>query len=173
MVDDTVWVYPGIQIPAHFFIDPQEIEFLGEQFRVPSPPEEYLRLKYGEQWMIPKKPGEYELDVVTKVSGQALGGRTCRVRLLDHQDQPVFNGEIVLVGGGISKTDQHGYADVVLPTGSVSGTTYHALIIRYMGQEQVLYEEELEPDRTYVYRSDSYEKKLRARWEKWERWPMY
>lgn len=159
VVDDVIWVYPGILIPAHFFINPQEIEFLGEQFYVPSPPEEYLRLKYGDQWMIPKKPGEYELDVVTKVPGRALTGRTCRVRLLDHQNEPVPSGEIVLVGGGISKTNQLGYADVRLPIGSVSGKTYHALIIRYPGHEQVLYEEELEPDCTYVYKPDSYKKK--------------
>ena len=51
-------------MPATLFTHPREIEFLGEKFFVPNPPEEYLRLKYGAQWMVPRKAGEYEEDVV-------------------------------------------------------------------------------------------------------------
>ena len=46
---------------------PREIEFLGEKFLVPNPPEECLRPKYGAEWMVPRKSGAYEIDVVGKI----------------------------------------------------------------------------------------------------------
>ena len=45
----------------------KELSFLGEKFYVPNPPEEYLRLKYGAEWRIPKKAGAYEKDVLNQV----------------------------------------------------------------------------------------------------------
>jgi hypothetical protein len=150
VVDDIVYVYPGIPIPAKFFTQPKEIEFLGEKFLVPNPSEEYLRLKYGAEWMVPKKAGEYEKDVVEKIPSAELVGRPCRIRVVDPEGMPVPEAEVVLVGGGRSKTDSSGHAEVILP-----GSRFYALIIRYPGHEQVLYMEELEPDKNYIYRADS------------------
>ena len=156
-VDGFIRSYPGIQVPATSFTNPREIEFLGEKFFVPNPPEEYLRLKYGSAWMVPKKAGAYEKDVVDNIPSTELVGRTCRLRVLEHEGGPVPGAKVMLVGGGSSKTDEDGYAEIILPV--IVGINYYALIIRYPGHEQVLYEEEMEPDKNYVYRADSYSKK--------------
>jgi hypothetical protein len=42
---------------------------------------------------------------------------------------------------------------IILP-----GADWYALIIKYQGHEQVLYMEQLEPNRSYVYRADSVSK---------------
>jgi hypothetical protein len=150
IIDDKIDVYPGIPMPARLFTQPKEIEFLGEKFFVPNPPEEYLRLKYGAEWMVPKKAGEYEKDVVEKIPSVELVGRSCSIRVLDRENRPVSEAEVALVGGSRSKTDERGYAEVILP-----GPSCYALIIRYPGHEQILYMEEIEPDKTYVYKSDA------------------
>jgi hypothetical protein len=149
VIDDSISVYPNTPIPATFFTQPKEITFLGEQFLVPNPPEEYLRLKYGEEWIIPKGPGLYEKDVVEKIPSAVLTGRPSRLRVLDHEGRPVHGAEVVLAGGGRSKADENGYAEIILPAAD-----WYALTIKYPGHEQVLYMEEMEPDKTYVYRAD-------------------
>ena len=148
--DDHVYAYPGIKFPAIFFTQPKEIDFLGERFLVPNPPEEYLALKYGPQWMVPRKAGEYEKDVVEKIPAVDVVGSPCRLRVLDIEGKPVPDAEVVLVAGGRSRTDQNGYAEIIVP-----GSDWYALIIKYPGHEQVLYMEQLEPDKSYVYRSDA------------------
>ena len=40
----------------------------------PNPPEEYLRLKYGEEWMIPKRE-DYEKDVVGLIPVGPIAGQ--------------------------------------------------------------------------------------------------
>ena len=149
IIDDSISVYPKALIPATFFTQPKAITFVGEQFLVPNPPEEYLRLKYGEEWMVPKGPGLYEKDVVEKIPSADLIGRPSRLRVLDEDGTPVPGAEVVLVGGGRSKTDDDGYAEVILPEAD-----WYALTISYPGHEQVLYMEEMEPDKAYVYRAD-------------------
>ena len=148
--DDDVYAYPGIRLPAKLYTQPKEIEFLGEKFLVPNPPEEYLRLKYGEEWMVPKKAGSYEKDVVEKVPDTDLIGRPCSLKVLDLEGTPVVDAEVVLVGGRRSRTDERGYAEIILP-----GPDWYALMIKYPGHEQVLYMEEMAPDKAYVYRADS------------------
>ena len=149
-VEDHIYSFPGIPLPAGMFINPKEIDFLGEKFLVPNPPEEYLRLKYGDEWMVPNRPGVYEQDVVAKIPDAEVVGRPSRISVLDHLGNPVPEAEIWLVGGGRFKCDHYGYAQVILP-----GPSWCALVIRYPGHEQILYMEELEPDKTYVYRADS------------------
>ena len=149
IIEESVWAYPRTQIPAKLFTQPREIAFLGENFLVPNPTEEYLRLKYGEEWMIPKRPGVYEKDVVEKVPSADLIGRPSRLQVLDEEGRPVPEAEVVLVGGGRSRTDESGYAEIILPSAD-----WYALVIRYPGHEQVLFMEEMEPDKVYVYRAD-------------------
>jgi hypothetical protein len=155
IIDGYVDVFPGIRLPGRLFTQPKEIEFLGERFLVPNPPEEYLSLKYGVEWMVPKKAGAYEIDVVDKIPGADLVGIASRLRVLDDEGRPVPGAEVVLVGGGRYKTDENGYAEIILP-----GADWYALIIRFQGHEQVLYMEEMEPDRSYVYRADSASKAI-------------
>ena len=152
IIDGCVYSYPGIALPAEMFTQPREIEFLGQKFNVPNPPEEYLALKYGDEWMVPKKAGAYEKDVVEKMPTAELVGKPAWLRVLNEQGQPVTDAEVSLVGGGRSKTDAQGCAEIILPE-----PNWYALIVRYPGHEQVLYMEELEPGRTYVYRADSFE----------------
>ena len=149
IVGENVWVYPRTQIPARLFTEPTEIEFMNQQFLVPNPPEEYLRLKYGEEWRTPKRPGAYEKDVVSKIPSATLTGHPARLRVLDEEGNPVVEAEVSLAGGGSATTDEAGYADVIL-----AGADWYALVIRYPGHETVLYMEELEPGKTYVYRAD-------------------
>jgi hypothetical protein len=63
IIDDSIFHYPGIRIPVRLLTNMKEIEFIAEKFYVPNPPDEYLHLKYGEEWMIPKKTG-FEKDVL-------------------------------------------------------------------------------------------------------------
>ena len=154
IIDGCVYSYPGIALPAEMFTHPREIDFLGDKFNVPNPPEEYLALKYGAEWMVPKKAGLYEKDVVEKMPSAELAGRPAWIRVLDLQGQPVSDADMTLVGGSRSRTDDGGYAEVILPE-----PNWYALVIRYPGHEQVLYMEELEPDKTYVYTADSFEQR--------------
>ena len=148
--DNIINVYPGIKFPAIMFTEPKEISFLGEQFFVPNPPEEYLRTKYGTEWMVPKKAGQYEKDVVGNIPSADLVGSSCKLRVLDHKEQPVAGAEVTLVTGGLSKTNDLGYAEIILP-----GPDWYALVIKYPGHEEVLYMEQLEQDKVYIYRSNA------------------
>ena len=51
ILDDSIFHYPGVRLPVRLFTNLKEIEFLEEKFNVPNPPEEYLLLKYGEEWV--------------------------------------------------------------------------------------------------------------------------
>ena len=157
VVDGHVYSFPGIKVPASQFTDPLEIDFLGEKFHVPNPPEQYLRLKYGPEWMIPKKAGAYEKDVVEQAVSYGVEGGSCRIRVLDDNSRPVIGAEIKLAGGGRFMSDDQGYSDVVLP--ATQGISYYALTITYAGHEIVLYEEQLEAYKNYVYLTGAYSKK--------------
>jgi hypothetical protein len=153
IMDGNIYVFPGIAMPAELFTNPKAIEFLGEKFLVPNPPEEYLRLKYGEEWMVPKKAGEYEKDVVEKIPDRGLQGRPASIRVLDGAGQPVPGAEVVLAGYGRTTTDDRGYTEILLPR-----RDWYALVVRYPGHEQVLYMEDIGPGKSYVYRADSVSK---------------
>jgi hypothetical protein len=88
-VNNSVFSYPGIYIPIQLFEHPKAVEFLDTTFLVPNPPEEYLRLKYGDQWIVPKKPGAYEIDVVEKIPTKTVIREPCHIRVLDAQSQLV------------------------------------------------------------------------------------
>jgi hypothetical protein len=150
ITNEEILVYPGIKFPAVMFTEPKYIDFLGEKFLVPNPPEEYLQRKYGSEWMIPKKAGQYEKDVVDNIPSVTLTGSSCKLRVLDGNEKPVEDAEVNLVNGGRSRTNNLGYAEIILPN-----PDWYALVIKYPGHEQVLYMEQLEPGNVYVYRSNS------------------
>ena len=135
------------QIPAEYVLNPKEILYLGENFLVPNPPEEYLRLKYGAEWKIPKRAGQYEIDVVKKIPDQSLTGDPAWIRVLDVDGQPVYGAEVSLAGGTRATTDESGTAEIILPC-----PDFYALTITYPGHQQVLYMEDLLPHKKYIYR---------------------
>lgn len=160
--NDSIFHYPGVQIPLRLFTELKEIDFIGEKFLVPNPPEEYLRCKYGADWMTPKQNG-YEKDIVQMVPQVALPGqagglrqfltrqflpwRAARLRVFDAEGEAVSGAEVVVVGLNCSRTNSQGYARFYLPCDD-----FYALVIRHGYHEEVLYEEKMTPGETYVYR---------------------
>ena len=150
MFDDNIFHYPGIRLPIRLFTDLKEIEFIGEKFLVPNPPEEYLQIKYGPSWMTPKKL-DWAIDVLQMIPEASVSGRAGkgRLRVLDDSDKPVAGADVVVAGLSRSKTNKHGYANIDLPRDD-----WYALIIRHGNREELLYEEKMAPGATYIYRPD-------------------
>ena len=164
VIDDNIFHYPGIRFPVRLFTELKEIEFIGEKFLVPNPPEEYLRIKYGPSWMTPKKV-EWMKDVVQMLPESSGSGRVGklrqlltrsilpwragRLRVLDDADNPVAGADVVVAGLGRCKTNKQGYAKFYLPCDD-----WYALVIRYGNHEEVLYEERMTRGVTYVYKPD-------------------
>ena len=153
--------FPNVSIPVELFARLQEIDFVGERFLVPSPPEEYLRCKYGPNWVTPKRIG-YEKDVVDNVPAERLAwprrlrrflavrlaGRTAVLQVLGEHGKPIADAEVAVVGLGRSRTNGNGGARCYVPRADM-----YALVVRAEGREEVLYEEQLAPGRRYVYRA--------------------
>ena len=158
IVDDCIMQYPGVRIPVTLVTQLKEIDFIGEKFLVPDPPEEYLRCKYGADWMTPKRTG-YEKDILELVPESPLPAPSrlsqsspipesgdSRVRVLDHSGQPVSSAEVMVAGLGSYQTNEQGYAIIDVPRGD-----WYALIIKYGDHEEVLYQEKLAKGESYVY----------------------
>ena len=162
--DGNTFHFPGVRIPVRLFTQLKEIDFIGEKFLVPNPPEEYFSFKYGPDWMTPKKTG-YENDVVRMIPETAMPGyagelrqwltthvlpwRAVSLQVLDREGKPVSGAEVVVAGLSRSRTNEKGYARFYLPR-----DWYYALVIRYDSHEEILYEEKLGPGGRYVYRPD-------------------
>jgi len=162
IVGDSVFQYPGVRTPLALFTQLKEIDFIGEKFLVPNPPEKYLETKYGSTWATPKGPG-FEEEVVSRIqdgdiltSRQRLSKfitlrlapwRAGRLTVLDENDAPVSGAEVALVGVGRSKTNSKGHARLYIPE-----KYDYAISVKYDDHEELLYTEELMPRGTYVYR---------------------
>ena len=157
---DSIFHYPGVRVPISLFTDLKEIDFVGDKFLVPNPPEELLRINYGPEWKTPKQTGylkDIVQDIPTPIPGHAgslrqfltthmLRSHATRLRVLDHEGQPVAGAEVVVTGLNRSRTNKQGYATFYLPR-----NYYYALVIRFGDHEEVLYEEMIGPGKTYVY----------------------
>ena len=115
IVDGKAYEFPGVELPLSIFEHPREIEFIGEKFRIPDPPEEYLRLKYGPEWRTPKGPG-FEADVVMKIEDGTLLSRarrlqraitmgwlprpTISLRVFNREGEAVSGAEVIVAGIG-------------------------------------------------------------------------
>ncbi len=166
IIDDSTFHWPGVRIPARLFTDTKQINFIGEKFHVPNPAEEYLRFMYGAEWKIPKKAGCYEKDVLDQIPKDSIPGhagklkqftinhlmpwRTTRIKVLDSNGKPVTGAEVAVAGLGHSVTNRKGYAKLYIPYDFL-----YSLIIKYDDHEEVLYEENISPHKTYVYRADT------------------
>jgi len=164
VVKGTIAHYPGVPFPVSLFSELTPVEFIGGHYLVPSPPEEYLRYKYGPDWVTPKQVG-YEKDVLDNmpegtVPGRAgwlkqflavqfSPGRTARLLVLDDNGDPVADAKVLVAGMSRSKTDRNGLAKFYLP-----GPENYAVAVTANGREEVLYLEAMAPGKMYVYRPD-------------------
>ena len=168
---DVIYQWPVIKIPVALYEDLKEIDFLGEKFFVPNPPEEYLLLKYGPEWMIPKQAGDFEqevMDLMTEGSLASNAGPIMSVinrflpkrysgslQVLNFEGHPVANAEVVIAptsrisGLERSRTNKNGITRFSLPDHAG-----YVLSIRYGGHEEFLYWEKLQPGVHYVYHPD-------------------
>ena len=162
VIGGDIFHFPGLRMPARLFTELREIDFLGESFLVPDPPEEYLRLKYGPEWTTPKRYA-FERDVVLMVPEALIPGhgskfmqflvnnlfqwRAGKIRVLDVEDNPVSGAEVMVARVGRYRTDKKGYARFYLP-----GSDVYSVIISYGDYEEVLYEEKMAPGGTYIHR---------------------
>ena len=165
VVKGTIAHYPGVPFPVTLFTKLTEVDFIGDTYLVPSPPEEYLLFKYGPDWRTPKQAG-YEKDVLDNMpKGVVPGrpgklsqflavhffpGRTARLLVLDHGDDPVADAKVLIAGLSRCRTNRQGCAKFFLPR-----TDTYALAITVGDHEEVLYEEEMTPGKRYVYRPDA------------------
>ena len=164
-LDGTIYHYPGIRIPVSLFSPLKEVDFIGAKFLVPDPPEEYLRHKYGAEWVTPKEVG-FERDVLEMVPDTPLPGRGRRLRhlvgmrifrssvsdlrVLDDEGEAVSGAEVSIAGVGRSRTNGRGVTRFRLP-----GDGWYAMTVTYDDREELLYQERMARGRSYVYRPDS------------------
>lgn len=179
IIDEQIYHWPGIWMPVTLFSQLKEINFIGKTFLVPNPPEEYLRIKYGPDWRIPKRLA-YAKDVVDNIPMEpALGfldrmkrfltgflypRNVGRLRILDKNGLPIYKANVRIVGLGSFKTNKHGYAKLFLQRDGYSSAlpsigmsdvgAIYAIVISYGDHEEVLYEEVLAPTKSYVYKPD-------------------
>ena len=159
IIDDNIIHFPGVPIPLRFVTQLKEIDFAGDTFLIPDPPEDYLSAKYGPDWMTPKSSG-YEKDILAMIPdhpaeqsqstvGEMSDSSTTRVRILDRHGEPVPDALVRVAGYGRIRTDEQGYAEFRLPEDQ-----WYSLVINHGLHEEVLYQERLARGITYVYRPD-------------------
>jgi hypothetical protein len=171
IIDDNIYQWPVVQVPVGLHRDLKEIDFLGEKFFVPNPPEEYLRLKYGPGWRIPKKAGGFEQEVLDLMAEADLPAgshgiiglasefepqrHTGSLRVLDFEGRPVAGAQVsvaattVLTGLDRSRTDTGGYVYFSLPEDAG-----YVVALEYGDHKEILYLEHLAPGVHYVYTPD-------------------
>jgi len=163
VIDDAVFMYPGMRIPVHLLTDLKEIDFLGEKFLVPNPPEDYLEAKYGPEWHVPKPAGAYEEDILDLIPDAPAPGRSgrlkqflarylqwwraARVQVFDQQGRPVSGARISVAGIGISRANRQGIVRLYIPR-----VDYYALVVTFDDHRGVLYMEKVGPGQSYLYR---------------------
>jgi hypothetical protein len=168
---DVIYQWPVVKIPVALHEELKEIDFLGDKFFVPNPPEEYLRLKYGPEWMVPKQAGDFEQDVMDLMTEGSLATNSGRIKsainrffpkrytgsllVLDPGGKPVVDAEVgiaptsIISGMELSRTNKDGITKFSLPDHAK-----YVLSIRYGDHEELLYMEKLAPGVDYVYRPD-------------------
>ena len=168
IIDDSIYQWPVVQIPVSLHTDLQEIDFLGAKFLVPNPPEEYLRLKYGPEWMIPKRAGGFEQEVLDLMAETTLPDgimglanklepqrHTGSLKVLDLEGRPVGGAEVslaattVLTGLDRAKTNTDGYVYFSLPR-----EAGYVVAVQYGDHREILYVEHLAPGVDYAYKPD-------------------
>ena len=154
IINDSIFHFPLIWVPARLFSNLKEIEFMGDKYLVPNPPEEYLEAKYGPNWITPKE--DYERDVLDQVAKStdnkvepSPGQSPTKFRVLNQRHELVRGAEVSVVGLGEALTNDDGYVEFGLPI-----KDFYALVIKFDDHEEILYQELLTPGASYVYTPD-------------------
>ena len=163
IIDDAVFMYPASRIPVRFFVELKKVDFIGSEFYVPNPPEEYLEAKYGPEWHVPKKIGDYEKDIINLIPEDGAYGRARRLKraitqhllpwraatvmVLDEQGQPMNDALISVVGLGTFRANKQGIVKLHVPS-----DFWYALTIKFSGHERTLFVEKVTPARKYIYK---------------------
>jgi hypothetical protein len=156
IIDDYIVQFPFLKTPLSLFTNLKEITFLGEKFYVPNPPEEYLRHKYGDDWQIPKRWGDFEEDVLNQatkmpapnsigelrqlIARYLLFWRVSKIRVFDKEWKPVDGAEVIAVGLGHYRTDKQGCASFYVPQDD-----FYPLIVRFENQKKINYLQRIKP----------------------------
>lgn len=171
IIGDSIYQWPVVKIPVSLYTEMKEIDFLGAKFCVPNPPEEYLTLKYGPDWITPKKAGSFEqevLDLMEEASvppgsvgamrmASELGSQkqTGRLKVIDVDGRPVQGAEIalaattVLTGLEKASTNKDGFVYFSLPEEAC-----YVVAVKNGDRNEILYLEELSPGTNYIYQPD-------------------
>lgn len=171
IIDDSIYQWPVVKIPVSLYTEMKEIDFLGTTFSVPNPPEEYLTLKYGPDWMTPKKAGGFEQEVLDLMEEAAptdgVAGtmqlasdpgspmQTGRLKVIDVDGKPVEGARValaattVLTGLERATTNSDGFVYFSLPEEAC-----YVVAVENDGQNEILYLEELQPGVNYTYQPD-------------------
>ena len=154
IINDCIFHFPYIWMPARLFASLKEIEFMGHGYFVPNPPEEYLETKYGPDWVTPKVA--FEKDVLAQVANSPVakiapvpGQLMTKVRIFDQRDELVRGAEVSIVGLAESSTDDDGYVEFGLPY-----KDFYMLVIKFDDHEEILYQELMSPGASYIYTPD-------------------
>jgi len=155
IIDDSIFHFPFIWIPARLFANLKEIEFMDGKYLVPNPPEEYLTAKYGPNWITPKE--DYEKDVLEQVSKSPVakaapvqGQPATKIRVLNLRGELVSGAEVSVVGLAEENTDANGCVEFGLPYND-----FYAVVIKFEDHEEILYQELLSPGASYIYTPDA------------------
>ena len=160
----NIFQYPAVKIPIQLYDDLKPITLIGETFLVPNPPEEYLTLKYGPEWRVPKKM-DFESDIIDSIPESVILERSgiipriskllfpsrhiTKIRVLAPDGIPMEMTEVSVVGVSQHQTDRQGYAKFDLLR-----EDYYAVVIGQGEEREILYEEILKPGSSYCYLRD-------------------
>jgi hypothetical protein len=140
-------------MPVRFFSNLKEIECLGGNYLVPNPPEEYLKSKYGPNWVTPKEHF-YEKDILDQAGKSSAikvasnqGQPATTVRVLNQKDEIVKGAQVFVVGLAEESTNDDGSVEFRLPYDD-----FYAMVIKFDDHEEILYQELLSLGKSYVYR---------------------
>ena len=172
IIDDSIYQWPVVKIPARLHENLKEIDFLGTTFMVPNPPEEYFRLKYGPDWMTPKETGDFEQDVLDLMDDRSDPSDSKNsLQLADQRDANLHTGSLkvlgfdgeaatgvevtlapttVLTGLDKANTNEDGYVYFRLPE-----EASYVVAVQLGDSKEILYWEELKPGIEYLYTPDS------------------
>jgi len=155
VIDDSIFHFPFIWIPARLFTNLKEIEFMGGKYFVPNPPEEYLTAKYGPNWITPKE--DYEKDVLEQVAKSRVAKAApiqaqpaTKIQVRNLREELVHGAEVSVVGLAEASTDDNGYVEFDLPY-----KDSYAVVIKFKDHEEILFQELLSPGASYIYTPDA------------------